>query len=88
MTKQEIMIDYADFLATVLEGKGPEKLPVEGPLIDATCIAVCWRICVLIGFRARSSIPPFLTYADSFLTTRRKPAEMSSFPLLRSTLKL
>ena len=35
MTKQEIMIDYADFLATVLEGKGPEKLPVEGPLIDA-----------------------------------------------------
>ena len=29
------MIDYADFLATVLEGKGPEKLPVEGPLIDA-----------------------------------------------------
>ena len=85
MTKQEIMIDYADFLATVLEGKGPEKLPVEA---TPTCIAVCWRICVLIGFRARSSIPPFLTYADSFLTTRRKPAEMSSFPLLRSTLKL
>ena len=35
MTKQEIMIDYADFLATVLEGKGPETLPLEGPLIDA-----------------------------------------------------
>lgn len=35
MTKQELMIDYADFLVSILESKNPEKLSMEGPLLDA-----------------------------------------------------
>lgn len=35
MTKQEIMIDYADFLATVLECKKSIKVPTDATLLEA-----------------------------------------------------
>lgn len=35
MTKQEIMLDYADFLATVLECKKSVKVPTDAALIEA-----------------------------------------------------
>lgn len=35
MTKQEIMLDYAEFLIAVLERKAPERRPLDGALLDA-----------------------------------------------------
>lgn len=88
MTKQEIMIDYADFLATVLEGKGPETLPLEGPLIDAYLYSSVLTYLRPDWFQSEKFEPAFADLCSQLSAYREKAGRDAFFSSIAKSSKI
>lgn len=88
MTKQEIMIDYADFLATVLEGKGPETLPLEGPLIDAYLYSSVLAYLRPDWFQSEKFEPAFADLCSQLSAYREKAGRDAFFSSIAKSSKI
>ena len=88
MIKQEIMIDYADFLATVLEGKGPETLPLEGPLIDAYLYSSVLAYLRPDWFQSEKFEPAFADLCSQLSAYREKAGRDAFFSSIAKSSKI